>query len=66
MHALYNHVGSYGGPDGASAARAWSRIADRLAGSASHKVPQGFRAHAPHASHIGGREITRAARGACA
>ena len=38
VHALYNLVASYGGPEGASSARAWSRIADQLAGSASHKV----------------------------
>ena len=38
VHALYNMVASYGGPEGASAARAWSRIGERLAGSASHKV----------------------------
>lgn len=47
VHALYNHVASYGGPEGASAARAWSRIADRLAGSASHKVPLRLRAQGP-------------------
>ncbi len=38
MHALYNFVASFGGPAGASSQRAWSRVADMLAGGTSHKA----------------------------
>lgn len=38
VHALYNFVASFGGPAGASSQRAWSRVADMLAGGTSHKA----------------------------
>ena len=38
VHALYNFVASFGGPAGTSSQRAWSRVADMLAGGTSHKA----------------------------